>query len=124
MGGGIMGRRHSQKATETGEFGAYPCRTNKLPREIPSPRWFQSFFAQVIGVGFLPFSAIYIELHYIFNSIWGSRMYTLYGILLIAFGMLLLVAATVTVLFTYLHLNAEDHRWWWRSLGSGAAVAG
>merc|ERR1719217_674160 len=36
--------------------------------------------------------------------------------------MLLLVAATVTVLFTYFHLNAEDHRWWWRSFSSGGAV--
>merc|ERR1712039_283085 len=68
-------------------------------------------------------SAIYIELHYIFNSVWGSRIYSLYGILLLAFGMLLLVAGTVTVLFTYFHLNAEDHRWWWRSFGSGLAVA-
>ncbi len=24
--------------------------------------------------GFLPFSAIYIELHYIFNSIWGHKV--------------------------------------------------
>jgi len=37
--------------------------------------------------------------------------------------MLLLVAGTVTVLFTYFHLNAEDHRWWWRSFSSGFAVA-
>ena len=32
---------------ESGDFGVYPCKTNKLPREIPSPRWFQSFTAQV-----------------------------------------------------------------------------
>jgi len=78
---------------------------------------------QLLASGFLPFSAIYIELHYIFNSIWGPRIYTLYGILLFAFALLLLVAATVTVLFTYFHLNAEDHRWWWRSMGTGCAVS-
>merc|ERR1712066_1050488 len=56
------------------------------------------------------------------NSVWGPRIYSLYGILLLAFGMLLLVAGTVTVLFTYFHLNAEDHRWWWRSFSTGGAV--
>ena len=40
--------------------------------------------------GFLPFSAIYIELHYIFASVWGHKLYTLYGILFIAFGMLII----------------------------------
>jgi hypothetical protein len=120
--GGIVGRHRAIKQGNTGE-PLFPCKTNKLAREIPSCRWYQSPVTQVFATGFLPFSAIYIELHYIFNSVWGSRIYSLYGILLLAFAMLLLVAATVTVLFTYFHLNAEDHRWWWRSFGSGGAVA-
>mmetsp|Transcript_43813 Transcript_43813/g.80000 ORF Transcript_43813/g.80000 Transcript_43813/m.80000 type:complete len:599 (+) Transcript_43813:81-1877(+) len=118
--GGIVGRH---RAIKTSQDNPFPCKTNKLAREIPACRWYQSPATQVLATGFLPFSAIYIELHYIFNSVWGPRIYTLYGILLLAFAMLLLVAATVTVLFTYFHLNAEDHRWWWRSFGSGGAVA-
>ena len=43
---------------------------------------------QVFMAGFLPFSAIYIELHYIFASVWGHKLYTLYGILFLAVGML------------------------------------
>merc|ERR1719359_290551 len=120
--GGIVGRHRAIKQSQTGET-LFPCKTNKLAREIPACRWYQSPITQVFATGFLPFSAIYIELHYIFNSVWGPRIYSLYGILLLAFAMLLLVAATVTVLFTYFHLNAEDHRWWWRSFGSGGAVA-
>jgi len=119
--GGIVGRHRAIKQTQ-GEH-LFPCKTNKLAREIPACHWYQSPVTQIFATGFLPFSAIYIELHYIFNSIWGPRIYSLYGILLLAFGMLLLVAATVTVLFTYFHLNAEDHRWWWRSFSSGGAVA-
>jgi len=41
--------------------------------------------------GFLPFSAIYIELHYIFASLWGHKIYTLFGILYLAFVMLVIV---------------------------------
>jgi len=118
--GGIVGRHRAMKRGQ-GE-SPFPCKTNKLAREIPACRWYQSPVTQMFATGFLPFSAIYIELHYIFNSVWGPRVYSLYGILLLAFGMLLLVAGTVTVLFTYFHLNAEDHRWWWRSFGSGIAV--
>merc|ERR1711972_519719 len=119
--GGIIGRHQAIKQGQT-EL-PFPCKTNKLAREIPSCRWYQNPITQMFASGFLPFSAIYIELHYIFNSVWGPRIYSFYGILLLAFAMLLLVAGTVTVLFTYFHLNAEDHRWWWRSFGSGGAVA-
>eukprot|EP00927_Polykrikos_kofoidii_P071047 TRINITY_DN67383_c0_g1_i1.p1 TRINITY_DN67383_c0_g1~~TRINITY_DN67383_c0_g1_i1.p1 ORF type:complete len:626 (+),score=71.18 TRINITY_DN67383_c0_g1_i1:68-1879(+) len=119
--GGIVGRHRAIKAGQ--QSNPFPCKTNKLSREVPNCRWYQSRATQMFATGFLPFSAIYIELHYIFNSVWGPKIYSLYGILLLAFGMLLLVASTVTVLFTYFHLNAEDHRWWWRSFASGIAVA-
>merc|ERR1712137_1026944 len=119
--GGIIGRHRSIKKTKLEP--PFPGKTNKLPRDVPKCRWFQMRQTQMLATGFLPFSAIYIELHYIFNSVWGPRIYSLYGILLLAFLMLLLVAAACTVLFTYFHLNAEDHRWWWRSFNSGLAVA-
>ena len=40
-----------------------PCRTNKVPREVPDVNaWFRHPAAQLFMAGFLPFSAIYIEL--------------------------------------------------------------
>ena len=60
--------------------------------------------------GFLPFSAIYIELHYIFASVWGHKLYTLYGVLCIAFGMLIVVTSFIPVALTYFQLAIEDHR--------------
>ncbi|KAE8719623.1 Transmembrane 9 superfamily member 3 [Hibiscus syriacus] len=56
--GGIAGR--NRKA----EFQA-PCRTTKYPREIPPLPWYWSSIPQMAMAGFLPFSAIYIELYYI-----------------------------------------------------------
>lgn len=49
-------------------------------------------------------------------------MYTLYGILAIAFGLLVLVTAFIVIALTYFQLAAEDHRWWWRSFLSGGCV--
>ncbi|EPS59962.1 hypothetical protein M569_14842, partial [Genlisea aurea] len=105
--GGIAGK--NSKA----EFQA-PCRTTKYPREIPPLPWYRGTLPQMAMAGFLPFSAIYIELYYIFASVWGHRIYTIYSILFIVFIILLIVTAFITVALTYFQLAAEDHEWWWR----------
>ncbi|KAM3712740.1 hypothetical protein ACJW31_01G203000 [Castanea mollissima] len=113
--GGIAGK--NSKA----EFQA-PCRTAKFPREIPSLPWYRKTLPQMAMAGFLPFSAIYIELYYIFASVWGHRIYTIYSILFIVFIILLVVTAFITVSLTYFQLAAEDHEWWWRSFLCGGST--
>ncbi|KAF4369481.1 hypothetical protein G4B88_016421 [Cannabis sativa] len=87
-----------------------------------------AFYCQLEGTnwmamaGFLPFSAIYIELYYIFASVWGHRIYTIYSILFIVFIILLIVTAFITVALTYFQLAAEDHEWWWRSFLCGGST--
>lgn len=114
--GGITGKNMTK------EFQA-PCRTAKYPREIPPLPWYRSTVPQMVLAGFLPFSAIYVELYYIFASIWGYKVYTIYSILSIVFVILILVTAFVTVALTYFQLAAEDHRWWWRSVMCGGSTA-
>jgi hypothetical protein len=77
---------------------------------------------QMLFAGFLPFSAIYIELHYIFVSVWGHKDFTIFSILFVVFCILLIVTATITVVLTYFQLAVEDHRWWWRSMLCGGAT--
>ena len=115
--GGIIGRN-----TATGRQFTPPCRVNKIPREIPPIPWYRQGACQVFMAGFLPFSAIYIELHYIFASVWGHKLYTLYGILMIAVVMLFIVTSFITIALTYFQLAIEDHRWWWRALFSGGST--
>ena len=43
-------------------------------REIPPLPWYRQTFPQMVMAGFLPFSAIYIELYYIFASVWGHKV--------------------------------------------------
>ena len=73
---------------------------------------FQSFLF------FIFFSAISVEMYYIFSTLWGREQYTLYGILGVVFVILLSVTACVSVALTYFQLAAEDYRWWWRSIFS------
>nr|XP_019705818.1 transmembrane 9 superfamily member 2 [Elaeis guineensis] len=113
--GGIAGKNSKT------EFQA-PCRTTKYPREIPQLPWYRGTVPQMAMAGFLPFSAIYIELYYIFASVWGHKIYTIYSILFIVFIILIIVTAFITVALTYFQLAVEDHEWWWRSVLCGGST--
>jgi hypothetical protein len=101
------------------DFNA-PTRTTKVAREIPTDvPWYRGKPFQMLIAGFLPFSAIYIELHYIFASMWGHQIYTLFGILLFAFVLLVIVSSFITVALLYFQLAREDHQWWWATFVNG-----
>ena len=51
---------------------ALPCK-RRYPREVPPLPWYRTTVPQMLMAGFLPFSAIYIELYYIFASVWGHK---------------------------------------------------
>jgi hypothetical protein len=55
--------------------------------------------------GFLPFSAIYVELYYIFASVWGHKVYIIWSILLIVYIILIIVTAFITVALTYFQVG-------------------
>ena len=55
-------------------------------------------------------------------STYPIQIYTLFGILFLAFVMLIVVTSFITVAMTYFQLAQEDHQWWWRSLLSGAST--
>lgn len=113
--GGIAGKNSKS------EFQA-PCRTTKFPREIPQLPWYRGTIPQMAMAGFLPFSAIYIELYYIFATVWGHQLYTIYSILFIVFIILIIVTAFITIALTYFQLAVEDHEWWWRSVLCGGST--
>ncbi|XP_064416458.1 transmembrane 9 superfamily member 1 [Latimeria chalumnae] len=109
--GGIFGKNSA------GSFDA-PCRTKNIAREIPRQPWYKSALVHMTIGGFLPFSAISVELYYIFATVWGREQYTLYGILFIVFAILLSVSGCISIALTYFQLSGEDYRWWWRSVFS------
>jgi len=117
LAGGIFAKNFGEKDMKA------PTRTTKVAREIPTElKWFQSRSLEMLISGFLPFSAIYIELHYIFESMWGHRIYTLFGILFCAFVLLIIVTSTITVALLYFQLSRENHQWWWNSFKNGGMI--
>jgi transmembrane 9 superfamily member 1 len=120
--GGILGRQHGMKRSREIPF---PVKTNRLCREIPKNNSvFTSMKFQIVATGFIAFWSIYLELKFVFQSLWlDSQVYSLYGILAVAVLLLFLLVTALTVLFAYFHLNAENYKWWWRAFLSGGAVA-
>lgn len=129
--GAVMGRLEACSQRFCSNFaGRYsaPCRTRNIPRQLPTlPFYHSTPFFSAVG-GFLPFrcgiicpipSAISVELYYIFATVWGRESYTLFYMLLIVYCILIAVVACSAVALTYFQLNAEDYRWWWRSVFIG-----
>ncbi|KAB5592575.1 Endosomal integral membrane protein (P24a) [Ceratobasidium theobromae] len=73
--------------------------------------------------GILPFGAAFVELYFVLSSLFASRAYYAFGFIALTAGVVLLTTATVTILFTYFMLCAEEYRWHWRAfmIGGGSA---
>lgn len=107
-----------------------PVRVNQIPRQIPEPAqtaglagWLQRPVPATLLMGILPFGAIFVELYFVMNSLWGGRVYYMFGFLFLCYGLMAVTCATVTVLAVYFQLCAEDYRWQWRSVMTGGACA-
>ena len=100
-----------------------PVRTNQIPRQIPPTTGYMRPIPSMLLVGVLPFGAIFVELYFIMNSIWFSRIYYMFGFLFLCFGLMIVTSAAVTVLMTYFLLCAENYHWQWRAFCVSGASA-
>ena len=91
-----------------------PSATKRLPREIPPSAWYRKTPGQMFIGGLLPFSAIVLELHNFYASLWGYKIFTHSSVLLATFIILVILVAMLSVGLTYIQLTVEDHEWWWR----------
>jgi transmembrane 9 superfamily protein 2/4 len=100
-----------------------PVRVNQIPRQIPpSPKYLRPWAAAIMS-GILPFGAAFVEIYFVMSSLFASRAYYAFGFLAMTAFVVALTTATVTILFTYFILCAEEYRWQWRSflIGGGSA---
>ena len=67
---------------------------------------------------------VFVEVYLVLSSFWYFHYSLVYSFLCLVFALLLVVSVCVSILATYLLLNAEDHRWHWLSFFSSAASSG
>lgn len=89
----------------------YPCRVSQVPRPIPEKKWYMEPSIIILLGGILPFGSISIEMYFIFTSFWTFKIYYVYGFMLLVFLIAIAVTVCVTIVCTYILLNAEDYRW-------------
>ncbi|ODQ79435.1 hypothetical protein BABINDRAFT_161835 [Babjeviella inositovora NRRL Y-12698] len=92
---------------------------------IPPQPWFTRFRYAVPIFGGIPFGVVYVELMYIFNSLWLEKtsQYYMYGFLFVTIIFLVVVVVESVVVSLYISLVYEDPRWAWRSFVVGGSVA-
>lgn len=88
-----------------------PCRVSPVPRPIPEKKWYMEPSVIVLLGGILPFGSISIEMYFIFTSFWTFKIYYVYGFMLLVYFIAIAVTVCVTIVCTYILLNAEDYRW-------------
>lgn len=114
--GGVIGYRFRSKFQ-------VPSGTKRYPKEIHQLPWYRRTPFQMFIGGFVPFSAIVLQLHQVYASLWGYKIYTLPGILAATLIIVIVIIALVNISLTYVQLSVEDHEWWWRSVLCGGSTA-
>lgn len=104
----------------------HPTKTAIIPRQIPQQLWYLKFLQSILLAGLVPFAVIFIELFYVFQSLWQDKSgyYYVFGFLAVVSVILLVTIAEVTIVAVYIQLCSENHNWWWQSffVGGGSAL--
>jgi len=91
--------------------GAYehPIKTNAIPRQIPSQSWYRSGLRTFMLAGLIPFAVVFIELLFVFKSLWQDKsgFYYVFGFLAVVSIILVITVIEVTVVATYVQLCSE-----------------
>ena len=104
----------------------HPTRTAAIARQVPPQAWYMQPMPSVLLAGLVPFAVIFIELLYVFQSLWQDKSgyYYVFGFLAVVSVILITTIAEVTVVTIYMQLCSENYNWWWQSffVGGGSAV--
>lgn len=101
----------------------HPIKTNVIPRQIPIQSWYTKSVQTILIAGFIPFAVIFIELMFVFKSLWQDKSgyYYVFGFLAVVSVILIITVIEVTIVATYVQLCSENYHWWWQSFLIGGS---
>ncbi|AIO00272.1 endosomal integral membrane protein, putative [Leishmania panamensis] len=100
---------------------AIPVKINAIPRTIPPQPWYLKGVLSYMAFGIVPLAASYVELQSIFSSVWLGTVYRMFSFLIVAFLLILVIVAQVSIFLTYYQLSLLNYHWWWRSFFASAS---
>ncbi|KAK4503380.1 hypothetical protein PRZ48_004295 [Zasmidium cellare] len=105
--------------------GAYshPIKASTIPRQIPQQAWYMRSLQTILLAGLVPFAVIFIELLFVFRSLWQDKSgyYYVFGFLAVVSTILILAVMETTIIAVYIQLCSENYHWWWQSFFVGGA---
>lgn len=103
----------------------HPTKTSSIPRQIPEQSWYTKSVHSVLLAGLVPFAVIFIELLFVFRSLWQDKSgyYYVFGFLTVVSIVNIVTVIEVTIVATYIQLCAENYNWWWQSIFIGGGSA-
>ena len=103
----------------------HPVKPNAIPRQIPIQSWYTRSMQGALLAGLVPFAVIFIELMFVFQSLWQDKSgyYYVFGYLAIVSIILVITIIETTIVATYIQLCAENYHWWWQSFFVGGSSA-
>lgn len=89
-----------------------PIKANLIPRQVPHSSWLRRSTQTVILAGAVPFLVVFVELMFVFDSLWQetSSYYYLFGFLSMVATILAVTVIEVSIVATYLQLCDEVSR--------------
>lgn len=96
----------------------HPTKTNSVVRPMPEQAWYTQKKYAALVAGFVPFAVIFIELLYVFRSLWQDKSgyYYVFGFLSIVSLVGILTVIEVTIVATYIMLCQEVCSFFYHSL--------
>lgn len=101
----------------------YPVRVLNIPRTIPTQVWYMNPLVSILIGGIMPFGAIFIELFFVFSSVWLQQVHYLFSFLFLILVVLIITSSEIAIVMVYFQLCGENHQWWWRAFLTPAASA-
>ncbi|KAI5968807.1 hypothetical protein CANMA_002243 [Candida margitis] len=128
--GGVYGNRYKFNSrnylSTCGQEEKLPCYqkwTLKFIFKSMSPI---TYAKNVLVYGMIPFGIVYVELLFVFNSVWLEKttFYYMYGFLFITTVMLIVIIIELTIVAIYVSLvYYNDANWSWLSFKVGSSIA-
>lgn len=91
------------------EAWQHPTRIHSIPRQIPSQTGHTRNMQIAILAGLVPFAVLFIELMFVFKSLWQDKSgyYYVFGFLSVVSTILIITVSEVTIIATYIQLCSE-----------------
>lgn len=87
----------------------HPTRTTMIARQIPAQPWYLRTVPTILMGGLIPFAVIFMELLFVFKSLWQDKSgyYYMYGFLALIAGINVVTVIEITIATTYFQLCSE-----------------